>query len=88
MLDWIYKGEGIGIGAFTRIFSGEGSGRDNLFAPKGHKLSGKRTGFGRSSGKVRCSRLLGSALLPPTRQPLVRVRGNLSGTKTGKAYGC
>lgn len=58
MLDWVYKEEGIGIGAFTGIFSGEGFGRDNVIAPKGHKLSGKRTGFGRSSGKVRCSRVV------------------------------
>lgn len=40
--------------AFREYFSGEGFGRDNLIAPKGHKLSDKRTGFGRSSGKVKC----------------------------------
>ena len=38
-------------------------------APKGHKLSGKRTGFGRNSGKVKCVRLE-QAPAPPTRQLL------------------
>lgn len=63
-------------------------------APKGHKLSGKRTGFGRNSGKVKCVRIE-QAPAPPTRQllsagydssDLCVERGNLSGTKTGKAY--